>query len=83
MNAIKEIHIRYYALLREQRGCSHETIQTDAQTPLELYTYLRQQHRFTLDTNLLRVSLNNSFESWDSPLHDKDTVVFIPPVAGG
>jgi len=83
MNATKKIHIRYYALLREQRGCSDETIQTDAQTPLELYTYLRQQHRFSLDANLLKVSLNNSFESWNSPLKNNDTVVFIPPVAGG
>jgi len=80
---IKEINVRYYALLREERGCPSETIKTNAQTPLELYTQLRQQYRFSLDINSLKVALNDAFYSWDSPLQDKDTVVFIPPVAGG
>jgi len=83
MNDPKEINVRYYALLREQRGCPSETIKTNAQTPLELYAQLRQQYRFSLDTSFLKVSLNDSFGSWNSPLQDKDTVVFIPPVAGG
>lgn len=81
--SMKEIHVRYFALLREQRGCSQETITTTAQTALELYLELRQRHCFSLEASVLKVSLNNSFEPWDSPIKNNDTIVFIPPVAGG
>ena len=32
---------------------------------------------------LRRMLVNNTFSSWSAPLADQDTVVFIPPVAGG
>ena len=79
----KTIHIRYYATLREQRGLSEETVKTNATTPFELYQELRKQHRFSLSSDILRIAINNSFDSWDTLLKDKDEIVFIPPVAGG
>ena len=79
----KTIHIHYYALLREERGLKEETIQTTAQTPLELYTKLREQYKLSLSPNILRIALNDVFQSWDTPLRDQDSIVFMPPVAGG
>lgn len=79
----KKVHVRYYALLREERGRSQETIETRAQTPLELYRDLQTKYNFKLKTNLLRVAINDGFCSWDSRLKDGDNIIFIPPVAGG
>jgi len=79
----KTIHIRYYALLREERGLRDETIETKAQTPLQLYDELCRQYGFTMSSNILRVAINDTFQPWDIPLSNQDTIVFIPPVAGG
>ncbi len=79
----KSIEIQYFALLQEQRGCAGETVTTAAATPQELYTELKDRHGFSLAADVLRVAVNDEFEPWDVPLHDKDRVVFIQPVAGG
>jgi molybdopterin converting factor small subunit len=31
----------------------------------------------------MMVVVNDAYTGWDHALHDGDTVVFIPPVAGG
>ena len=79
----KTIHIRYYALLREERGLSEEAVKTVAQTPKELYKELSVRHHFCLDDSAMKVAVNDVFQSWNTPLKNSDTVVFIPPVAGG
>lgn len=79
----KTIQIAYYAILREERGCSEETLQSNAPTPRDLYDQLKTEHSFTLDTQHLKVVVNDNFTKWDIPLQDGDHVVFIPPVAGG
>ena len=52
-------------------------------TPAELYAELRQRHPFQLAPAQLKVALNSEFSDWQTPLKHGDTVVFIPPVAGG
>ena len=79
----KTINVRYFALLREQRGVSDETVKTNAQTADELYAELQALFHFSLKPEILRVAVNDAFQSWDTILKDKDTVVFIPPVCGG
>ncbi len=79
----KEIYIQYFALLREERGVSHETLSTNAKTVEDLYMELQKRFKFKLSTNLLRVSLNDEFSGWETPLKSGDRIVFIPPVAGG
>jgi len=79
----KSIHIQYFAILREQRDMSEETLQTTVNTPRDLYDGLRVKHDFSLDTDRLRVVVNEEFVEWDATLVDGDRVVFIPPVAGG
>ena len=54
-----------------------------AATAAELYAELRQRHSFQLTAAQLKVALNSDFSDWSSPLKHGDTVVFIPPVAGG
>lgn len=77
------IHVQYYALLREQAGRSEESLETSARTPADLYRELQARHPFKLTTTQLKVAINSEFADWQASLNDGDTVVFIPPVAGG
>ena len=81
--AQKKVKIQYYALLREQAGRSEESLVTGARTPRELYQELKGRYPFSLAPEMLRVAVNAEFGDWSQPLADGDSVVFIPPVAGG
>ncbi len=81
--AARQINVQYYALLREQAGRSSERLVTTAGTPRELYDQLRQRHPFSLAPEMLRVAVNSEFGDWEQRLNEGDSVVFIPPVAGG
>jgi molybdenum cofactor guanylyltransferase len=78
-----QINVQYYALLREQAGRSSETLVTTAGTPRELYEHLRGRYPFSLAPEMLRVAVNSEFGDWGQRLNEGDSVVFIPPVAGG
>ncbi len=79
----KTVYIQYYAILREQRGCSSETVETLAGTVGELYAELHGRYGFSLGAPSMRAAVNAELQPWDRPLRDGDTVVFVPPVAGG
>ena len=79
----RRIRVQYYALLREQAGRSEESFDTVAATPGELYSELQGRHSFHLTPEQLKVAINSDFADWNAPLRNDDTVVFIPPVAGG
>ncbi len=78
-----QIRIQYYALMREQAGRSDEAVETRAATPAELYAELCRRHPFTLAQSLVKVAVNGEFRDWSHALAPGDSVVFIPPVAGG
>jgi len=80
---MKKLTLQYFAVLREQAGCSEEQLETAAATPAELYEQVRTRHGFTLPQSMLRVAVNEEFRDWSWPLQANDRVVFIPPVAGG
>ncbi len=80
---MKTIRVQYFALLREQRGLSQETLTTAATDAAELYNELRARHGFTPPLERLRAAINGEFATWPAPLKDDDEIVFIPPVAGG
>jgi molybdopterin converting factor subunit 1 len=75
--------VQYFALLREQAGRSQETVETSAATPAALYAELNQRYPFTLAREQLKVAVNSEFSDWSRNLDPNDSVVFIPPVAGG
>lgn len=77
------IHVSYFAILREQRGLSRETLATPAATPAALYEELRARHGFSLPGERVRAAVNDEFVASTTPLREGDSVVFIPPVAGG
>lgn len=77
------LKVQYYALFREQAGRSEEQLATTAATPAQLYRELQARHPFKLSQQQLKVAVNASFCDWHAALKSGDTVVFIPPVAGG
>ena len=83
MRTIKTIKVYYYALLREERGLGEEFLETTASTAEELYQELSKKYKFKLATDVLKVAVNNEFTQWQNKLRDNDSIVFIPPVAGG
>lgn len=77
------ITIRYYAQLRDERGCEEEALVCDSRTAAELYDDLRREHGLSLDRQNLKVAIDDEFSDWSTELQDGNRVVFIPPVAGG
>jgi molybdenum cofactor guanylyltransferase len=82
-SAAMQLKIQYYALMREQAGRSDETLETTAATPADLYSELKARYGFSLAPEQLKVAVNSEFASWSHRLAAGDSVVFIPPVAGG
>ena len=79
----KGLRVEYFAVLREQAGRREELLDSRAQTAAELYEELRARHGFHLSRAQLKVAVNAEFSDWNAALKHGDTVVFIPPVAGG
>jgi molybdopterin converting factor subunit 1 len=78
-----KLNIRYYAILREQAGKSEESLTTAAATAAALFDELKARYPFTLNASQFKVAINAEFRDWNTPLKEGDSVVFIPPVAGG
>ena len=78
-----EVTLQYYAQLREQAGVSSELVSTRAANLRELYDELSMRHGFSLPIDALKVAVNAQFSDWNRMLEEGDTIVFIPPVAGG
>lgn len=78
-----KIEVIYFAMLREQRGVAAEQVETNAVTLDALYREIADRHGFTLDSTLIRAARNNVFVAMSTALEDGDSVVYMPPVAGG
>lgn len=76
------IQVEYFAILREHAGRGGEQLETGAATLAELFRELEARYQFPRLPNL-KVAVNDEFADWQRPLADGDSVVFIPPVAGG
>ena len=77
------VSLQYYAQLREQAHTSGEQFSTSTTSLHGLYEELRARHGFTLPAEAIKVAVNARFSDWSRSLQDGDTIVFIPPVAGG
>ncbi|HVW20975.1 MAG TPA: MoaD/ThiS family protein [Opitutaceae bacterium] len=80
---MKSVRVRYFAILREQRGLAEERLETGALTAGEIYAELSARHGFTLPPERLRAALNDEFAPWGATVREGDILAFIPPVAGG
>ncbi len=83
MSRNKTVHIKYFALLREERGLAAESIDTEANDLAQLYNEVRARHSFSLPVERMAVAVNDGFANWQDRVEDQDVIVFVPPVAGG
>jgi molybdopterin converting factor small subunit len=79
----KRIEVLYFAMYRELKRRSTETVESSAASPRALYVELGLDQILPFDAHHLRVAVNDEFASWDSVLQEGDRVAFIAPVAGG
>lgn len=79
----KKIHLLYFAQFRQLTNKDKETIETKAISPKEIYKELQFIYGFNFPENFFKVAINEEYVSLDCELCDGDTLVFIPPVAGG
>jgi len=78
-----KLKIKYFAAMREKAGVSEEILETNCKDALELLNELDKKYNFNLERDHLKVAINEEYSSFDSSLKENDTLVFIPPVAGG
>jgi MoaD family protein len=78
-----KLNIHYYAMFREAAGCSGESVETETASAVDLFDALKAKYDFTMCQSHVRLAVNDAFVDWDTPLNDGDSIVFIPPVAGG
>ncbi len=78
-----QINVNYYAMFREEAGCSGETIEAETGDAVALFDQLKAKHEFSMCRSHVRLAVNDVFVDWNAPFNDGDSVVFIPPVAGG
>ncbi len=78
-----KITVRYFAILRAESGKDFEELETNAETPRELYAELQQRYKFSMPVESLAASVDTSITTLDAHLSEGSEVVFLPPVAGG
>lgn len=81
--SVKTVHLQYFASLREQRGLTEESIETEVSNLAELYEELKTRHQFNLPLQAIKVAMDDEFVDTSSSFENGARVVFIPPVAGG
>lgn len=78
-----EIKVKYFAALRDERGLDEEVITGEFANAAEVYTYIKEQNDISFCKSKLKVAINDEFADWETSLSEGDSIVFIPPVAGG
>ena len=79
------IHIRYFASLREIAGRNEETVSLpDGATVADARTLLLTRYpRLEAAMKSSIYAVNKKYVPVETTLHDGDEVVFIPPMGGG
>ncbi|MBT8072398.1 MAG: MoaD/ThiS family protein [Xanthomonadales bacterium] len=78
-----KVRVRYFALFREQTGCSAEAVEWPGGTAAELFQQMAAKHAGLTAESAALVAVNDEMANWESTLSDGDEVLFFPPVAGG
>ena len=78
-----KITVKYFAALKDERGLGEEQLEGTFNSPKDLYGFLKKEHDLSICVSKLKVAVNDEFANWDSSLNEGDSIVFIPPVAGG
>ena len=78
-----KVQLKYFASMRESCGKTEEVLETEAQTIDEIFKEVKEKYSLPIEKDILKVALNESYVPFESSFKEMDTIVFIPPVAGG
>ncbi len=81
------MEVLYFAWVRERIGLPRETVETRAETVLQLINELRSREaRYEAafaDLSALRVALDQELSDFEATLSGVREVAFFPPMTGG
>ena len=80
-----DVRVRFFAMLRDAAGTEECQLALElGARGVEAKTTLvaRYPHLDGL-INYARLAINQEYQPWDTPLHDRDELGLIPPVSGG
>lgn len=80
-----QIHLRFFASLREATGTDAATVEVPEGADIAAVRALLAARTPAAEPILARcaIAVNRVYVTAETPLHDGDEVVFIPPVGGG
>ena len=81
------IDLLYFSWIRERIGTSGESIETRAETIVELIEELKEKDvRYSevfSDLGSFRVAINQELASFDASIIEAKEIAFFPPMTGG
>ncbi|HHL31951.1 MAG TPA: hypothetical protein ENJ41_05135 [Oceanospirillales bacterium] len=77
------IEILFFGKLKEIWGTKQIHMQTDCQTIESLYQELLKKLPEQPHKDSIKVAINDEFASWNSAIHENDSIAFLPPASGG
>ena len=81
------LHVLYFARLRERFGLAEETLDFDGATAADLVAHLQARGGVWADElaagRAFRVAVNQDVVTLDAPLPEQAEVAIFPPVTGG
>jgi molybdopterin converting factor small subunit len=77
------VTVRYFAVLRDQAGCSQEDFFTNETKARDIVNELISVRNLGLQSSLIRIAVNGVFVDDHTLVTEGDELVLIPPVAGG
>ena len=84
---LKLIDLIYFSWIRERIGKSGESIETKAETVVELIEELKEKDvRYSevfSDLGSFRIAINQELASFDASIIEAKEIAFFPPMTGG
>ena len=79
----KNIELIYFAQLKDLVSKDSESLTTLSSTASGVYEEIKATYQFPYKQKDLMLAINDEFSPWETILKEGDSIVFIPPVAGG
>jgi len=78
-----KVKMMYFASIRESVGISQEVLETKSTNADQLLHEIVEKYNLALSLEHIKIAINEEYVAFNTLLNEGDTVVLIPPVAGG
>jgi molybdopterin converting factor small subunit len=80
---MKNVTVHFFAVFREATGVESLSLETGAETAMELFTEMTSRFSRLNHEAAALVAINDDMSRWDDVIAEGDKILFFPPVAGG